>query len=96
MAYVNHIVISIVFLTTAAALSLSIFALAIPNWRSVVVSVNRDSVLNGTEGLWTYCENPNECVKVNTDNTGLDAMVSGGVWLNSKRILVNFLVLFLT
>ena len=96
MTYINHIVISIVLLTTAAALSLSIIAVAIPNWRSVVVSVNRDPVLNGTEGLWTYCENHNECKKLNTDNTGLYTMVSGGVWLNSKRLLVNFLGLFFT
>ena len=84
MTYVNHIVISIVLLTTATAFSFSIVALAIPNWRSVVVSVNRDPVLNGTEGMWTYCENHKKCEKLNTNNTGLYAMVSGGVWLNSS------------
>ena len=78
MTYVNHIVISIVLLTTAAAFSFSIVVLAIPQWRSVVVSVNNNPVLNGTEGLWTYCEYHKECVKLNTDNTGLYAVFSGG------------------
>ena len=91
MTYINHVVISIVLLTTATALSFLIVAVAIPNWRSVVVSLNMDTVLNGTEGLWTYCENHNECEKLNTDNTGLYAMVSDGVWLNSERTSVNFL-----
>ena len=69
--YTDLIVIVSSFVTTVVAITSSIIALAKPNWRHILVCVKNVPVLNGTEGLWKYCQDEDsECMKLNTDDTG--------------------------
>ena len=70
MSFTSQLVIFSTILATVSAVTLSLIALAKQEWRHVLVLIGNTPVLNGTEGLWRYCENDSECINLDANYTG--------------------------
>ena len=71
MSYIDLIVINSALVTTIIAIISCVISLANPNWRYILVCMEDTPVLDGTEGLWKYCEDESgDCINLNTEDTG--------------------------